>query len=170
LSKANIKSTKTEMELILGYIEKSGGLTATVADDGTVQVTQDVDSKVFTFSSHSIVEILERKDSENKDFLQLNFKNSTKVLLTENLVGFKPSQTLGLDMNKLPKVVTTPDLMSVYDALEEALGSDTTEHEVEILKKVYLSIIDGGERVGFCLEPEKKWLHRLLGSRFSASA
>ncbi len=158
------------MEQILSFIEQSDGLKAQISDDGLIQVTQVIDSKIFTFSVHSVVEILERKDSENKDFLQLNFKNSTKVLLTENLVGFKPSQTLGLDMNKLPKVVTTPDLLSVYDALEEAMGADTTEHEVEMLKKVYLAIIDGGERVGFRLEHEKKWLHRLLGSRFAASA
>lgn len=158
------------MEQILSFIEQSDGLKAQMSDDGLIQVTQEIDSKIFTFSVHSVVEILERKDSENKDFLQLNFKNSTKVLLTENLVGFKPSQTLGLDMNKLPKVVTTPDLLSVYDALEEAMGSDTTEHEVEMLKKVYLAIIDGGERVGFRLDHEKKWLHRLLGSRFAASA
>jgi hypothetical protein len=170
LSKPSIKSVKTEMEQILSFIEQSDGLKAQISDDGLIQVTQVIDSKIFTFSVHSVVEILERKDSENKDFLQLNFKNSTKVLLTENLVGFKPSQTLGLDMNKLPKVVTTPDLLSVYDALEEAMGADTTEHEVEMLKKVYLAIIDGGERVGFRLEHEKKWLHRLLGSRFAASA
>ena len=66
----------------------------------------------------------------------MNFQNSYKVLLTDNLIGFKPQETLGLDMTRIPKVVTTPDLFSVYEAIEESLGSDTQDHEVEILKKV----------------------------------
>lgn len=172
MSKANIKlkSSKNELDLILNYIEKSQGLKCKVNEEGSLQVLQSVDSKVFTFSVHNVSEVLQRKDAEGKEFLQVNFNNNTKVLLTENLIGFKPSITLGLDMNKLPKVVTTPDLVSVYEALEEALGSDTIEHETEILKKVFLSIVEGGEKVGFNLETEKKWLHRLLGSRFAATA
>ena len=38
-------------------------------------------------------------------------------------------------MAKIPKVVTTPDLLSVFEAIEESVSSDTPEHEIESLKK-----------------------------------
>jgi hypothetical protein len=86
-------------------------------------------------------------------------------------VGFKPTETFGLDMAKIPKVVTTPDLMSVFEAIEESMSSDIqNEHELEILKKVYQSILQGGELAGFDLKFERNWLSRLLASRIKASA
>jgi hypothetical protein len=68
-------------------------------------------------------------------------------------------------------VVTTPDLVSVFEAIEESLGADNgADQETEILKKVYLAIVTGGEKVGFDLEVERQWLNRLLASKFRASA
>lgn len=159
-----------EMDSILNFVDGSKGLTARVSETGKVQVLQDVDGKVFTFYAYEISEVLHRTDSEGKGFLQLNFKNNLKVLLTETLVGFKPVETFGLDMSRIPKVVTTPDLLSVFEAIEESLGSENIEHEVEILKKVYMSILMGGERVGFDLGFERRWLNRLLASQVRASA
>jgi len=171
LSNAKSKSTTTELDHILNFVDGSKGLRAKVSESGKVQVRQDLDGKVFTFSSSEVSEVLHRADSEGKPFIQVNFKNNSKVLLTETLVGFKPVETLGLDMTRIPKVVTTPDLQSVFDAIEESMGADNgIDHEVEILKKVYQAIIMGGEKVGFDLAFERKWLNRLLASKFNASA
>ena len=35
-------------------------------------------------------------------------------------MGFKPVEIVGLDMSRIPKVVTTPDLVSVFEAIEDA--------------------------------------------------
>jgi hypothetical protein len=137
---------------------------------GKISITQESDGKIFRFDSLDLVEVLKRADSDRKPFVQINFHGSKKVLLTETLVGFKPKETLGLDMTRIPKVVTTPDLVSVYDAIEESLASEVHDHEVEILKKVYMAILDGGHLVGFDLGIEKDWLARLLASRAKASA
>lgn len=158
------------MDNILNFVDGSKGLDGRVSETGKVQIQQDVDGKVFSFYAYEVSEVLHRTDSEGKGFLQLNFKNNLKVLLTETLVGFKPVETFGLDMSRIPKVVTTPDLLSVFEAIEESLGSENIEHEVEILKKVYLAILMGGERVGFDLSFERKWLNRLLASQVRASA
>ena len=91
-------------------------------------------------------------------------------MLTDNLVGFKPSETWGLDMSRIPKVVTTPDLHSVLDAIEDSLGSDQAESEVEILKKVYYSILTGAEKIGFELPFERRCLERLMATKMRASA
>ena len=135
MSNMRLRSTKEDLDSILNFVDRALGLSARVGDGGDIIVRQDVDSKLFKFSVYNVIEILNRFDGEANPFLQLNFKSSQKVLLTDSLVGFKPHQTLGLDMNKLPKVVTTPDLVSVFEAIEEALGSDQIDHEIEILKK-----------------------------------
>lgn len=165
------KSTHAELDHILNYVDTSKGLRATIHEGGKVQIHQESDGKVFSFHTLDLNEVLHRADAEGKAFIQVNFKNGTKVLFTDTLIGFKPQETLGLDMSRIPKVVTTPDLVSVFEAIEEAMGADEiNDHEAEILKKVYLAIITGGERVGFDLGPERDWLNRLLASKFQASA
>lgn len=171
MSSSKTRSTHAELDHILNFVDASKGLKAKINESGRVQVRQDIDGKLFSFSAQDVNEVLHRADSEGKPFIQVNFKNGTKVLLTETLVGFKPLETLGLDMGRIPKVVTTPDLISVYEAIEESMGADGgPDHEVEILKKVYTAIVTGGEKVGFDLEPERTWLNRLLASKFKASA
>lgn len=165
------KSTHAELDHILNFVDASKGLRAKVSETGRVHITQDLDQKVFSFSVNDVNEVLHRSDSEGKPFIQVNFKNGTKVLLTDTLIGFKPLETLGLDMTRIPKVVTTPDLVSVFEAIEESLGADgAIETEVEILKKVYHAIVSGGEKVGFDLSLERAWLNRLFASKFRASA
>lgn len=136
-----------------------------------MSITQSVDAKVFSFQPNEVVEVLQRADSDGKAFLQVNFKSNLKVLLTENLVGFKPAEIIGLDMSRIPKVVTTPDLKSVFEAVEESLGAEAgLDHEAEILKRVYQAILTGAEKVGFELVSERVWFNRLAASRLQASA
>lgn len=166
-----MKSTHAELDQVLNFVDSSKGLTARVCDANAVEVVQDLDGKVYSFNPHDIQEILHRADSEGKAFLQINFKNNNKVLVTDTLIGFKPFETFGLDMNRIPRVVTTPDLVSVFEAIEESMGADgTQDNEAEILKKVYSAIVTGGERVGFKLESERLWINRLMASKFQASA
>ncbi len=165
------KVTTTDLDSILNYIDSSRGLQAKVGESGKIQVFQELDGKIFNFTSQDIFEILHRTDADGKPFIQLNLNGGHKVLLTDTLIGFKPIETFGLDISRIPKVVTTPDLLSVFEAIEESLGAESgADSEVEILKKVYLSILGGGERVGFDLTFERKWLNRLIASKSKASA
>ncbi|MBX3018579.1 MAG: hypothetical protein KF767_11870 [Bdellovibrionaceae bacterium] len=156
---------------VSAFVGQAQGLSFIEADGGRMQVTQSVDGKCFRFNPQDLSEVVHRFDTDGKVFIQVNFKSGLKVLLTENLVGFKPEQVMGLDMTKLPKVVTTPDLVSVLEAIEETLSSDSlVEHELEILKRVYHAILKGGELAGFDLHFERRWLERLTPSAFRASA
>jgi hypothetical protein len=107
-----------------------------------------------------------REDVEGRKFLQVNYHSGLKVLITDTLVGFKPAEIAGLDMGRIPKVVTTPDLLSVFEAIEEGVGVDP---EIETLKKVFFSILLGAESVGFELSNEKKWITRLIASKHKVS-
>ncbi len=159
------------LEEVLAFVDQSAGLTSKVFETGQVSVEQSIDGKLFKFDSKDLTEVLQRVDADGKQFIQINFQNGNKVLFTDNLVGFKPRETLGLDMSKIPKVVTTPDLVSVFDAIEDSMSSDITpETEVEVLKKVFTAILQGGESAGFDLAFERRWLARLVPSKFRASA
>lgn len=171
MSNSKSKSTLNSADLILNYVDSSKGLRARMSDNGRMSIAQDIDGKIMSFFVFEVTEVLHRTDSEGKAFLQVNFKSGNKVLLTESLIGFKPFETLGLDMGRIPKVVTTPDLKSVFEAIEESLGSDIgQDHEAEVLKRVYHSILLGAEKVGIDLTAERTWYNRLVASKLRAAA
>lgn len=165
----NQRGATIELNNILNFVDRSSGLKAELLG-GKVEIHQNLDGKVFHFSPEDVSEVLNRMDSDGRPFIQINFRDTNKVLLTDSLVGFKPSETAGLDMSRIPKVVTTPDLKSVLEAIEDTLGSDQAEHEVEILKKVFYSILSGAEKIGFDLPFERRCLERLMATKIRASA
>lgn len=138
------------------FLEKSSGLKCGKMDKQELSILQVTDGKTLKLLGHEIEEVISRTDSESQPFLQVNFLSGKKILLTQTLIGFKPAPAVGLDMSKLPKVVTTPDLISVVEAIEDSPASE----EVEVLKRVFDSVLRGAELVGFDLTSEKMWLHR----------
>ncbi len=159
------------LEEITEFIRRSSGLKLTSSKGNRVSILQEIDGKNFSFSTNDLSEVLQRSDSDGKPFIQVNFVNGHKVLFTSTLVGFKPRETYGLDMTKIPRVVTTPDLVSVFAAIEEGLSSDdVSEYEIDVLKRVYAAIIQGGEAAGFDLQFERRWLGRLMPSKTKVSA
>ena len=159
------------LDEVLNFVDGSKGLASSVNKNGSVCIKQSTDNKVFCFESNFLEDVLQRTDADGKHFIQVNFRSGLKVLLTDTLVGFKPNEVVGLDMSKIPRVVTTPDLLSVLEAIEESFGSDNTpEHEIDVLKRVFQSILTGGELAGFDLAFERKWLSRLVPTKLKASA
>lgn len=157
------------MAIISKFAEESPGLVAKPKEDGVIKIFQKADGKSLEILGDEIEEVISRLDSDGQGFLQINFLNGQKILLTQRLVGFKPAPSPGLDMSKLPKVVTTPDLISVVEAIEDNLNSENSHPiELEILRKVFDSVINGGEAIGFDLGKEREWLHRLSNGVASA--
>ena len=60
--------------------------------------------------------------------------------------------------------------MSVFEAIEEAVTSASRPEDADALKKVYQSILLGGEDIGFDLTTERSWLRRLPVISSKASA
>ena len=147
---------------ILSFVKTSRGLQSKAADDGRTRIVQALDGKHFDFAATDLESVLNRTDTEGHDFIQINFANSKKVLMTTTLIGFKPVPLKGLDLTKLPRVVTTPDIESVFEAVQDALhASDTDSREVAVLKKVFEAVVAGGESVGFDLSLERSWIARI---------
>lgn len=170
LSKTKASNQVEKMDIVLNYVDQTKGLHARLHEGGTVELIQDLDKQTFFFIASQVTDVLDRVDSDGKAFLQVNFQSGLKILITDSLIGFKPAEILGLDMNKLPKVVTTPDLVSVMEAIEDSLDSENSGYELEVLKKVFSSILQGAENVGFKLTEQKIWITRISASKVTAAA
>ena len=169
-TRSDAQAAGQHLEKIIEFVTQSRGLKSWVQEE-RIQIVQKTDGKSLAFADSEVDEILHRVDSDGQPFLQVNFFSGKKILLTDNFVGFKPAVCTGLDMNKLPKVVTTPDLLSVVEAIEESLSSEgTPSEEVDVLRRVFDSVLRGGESVGFDLTSEKMWLQRITKAHVKASA
>ena len=153
-------------EILIKYATQAQGLELNLETDA-FEITQTVDRKGIRFYFTQLDDVLVRDDTSDKPFLQLNFTNGDKVIITDELIGFKPYPIQGFDINKLPKVVTTSDLVSVFEAAEEAHTSGRPD-EVVVLRQVFQSILLGGEQVGFNLKNEKNWFAQLISKSASA--
>lgn len=147
-------------EQVETFVGKKSTLKLSWIDKTQMLITQKSDGRIMSIHISEMEEVLVRSDHEGDQFLQINLSFDRKILITKNLIGFKPMTITGLDMNRLPKVVTTVDLVSVLDAIEDLMTSDqqTAMVEIDVLKKVYHAIVSGGEKIGFKLDQEKRWL------------
>ena len=132
----------------------------------TLQVHQSMDKKHISFNRREIDNVLQRKDAAGEPFLQIDFASGKKILLTKSLIGFAPARCAGLDLNKLPKVVTTSDLLSVIEAIENSLrGQESYEEKLDNIRLFFEAIASGAEAVGFNLAPERLWVEKLLSEK-----
>lgn len=149
------------LDTIKAFLETEGkGLKFVHSLKGDHSLIQNTDGKTLKIRDESVETVISREDSEGNPFLQVNFYDGHKVLITKHLIGFKPSLVFGLDEHRLPKVVTTPDLLSIIDVITDDSGNFDRK-EFDILRKVYLSIVEGGEAVGFDLTKEREWLAQM---------
>lgn len=141
--------------------------------ENQIIIQQFEDKKIISLKTSDIEKVLSRVDYDGSQFLQVNFHDQTKILITKNLVGFKPIETIGFDSQKIPKVVTTVDLVSIVTAIEDLYDTEDSQQtltEIEVLKKVFQSILVGAEIVGFDMRAEKVWFSRNLLNQAAASA
>jgi hypothetical protein len=163
MSHSSETKEKTEyLSQISNFVARSSGLRSRMVENNCLYISQSTDGKAIPISVSDLEEVIPRIDSDGHSFLQVNFHSGKKILLTQNLIGFKPAPARGLDLGKLPRVVTTPDILSVVEAIEDTVCTPSTEpNELEILKKVFDSVLRGAEAVGFDTTPERLWMQQL---------
>jgi hypothetical protein len=171
-SEKEIVTQQDLLTIIEDYISKCTGLTLTDRTVAEFAISQRGDHKKIKIKKTDLIDVLVRKDGEGKEFVQINLATGRRLLLTDQLVGFKPFPVGELDVSKLPRVVTTLDLLSVFEAIEESVSSNMpgSQEDSDTLKRVFNAILQGGEDIGFDLSTERLWLKRLpsVTSRTSA--
>lgn len=159
MKKTNDENTSQNMNEILNFLENKAHFQF-VFSNNSIEITQAEDQKKIDINNEQIEKVLTRHDLDGSQFLQVNFISGHKILITQSLIGFKPHEMVGFDATRIPKVVTTVDLLSVSKAMEELFDADETANskaEIEVLKKVYQSILIGAENIGFKMSSEKRW-------------
>lgn len=161
--KKNNTGKINSMENIIQFINKTKGLKCSYDDSDDMTIYQCIDGKNFNFKRTDVEEVLNRKDSKREAFIQINFYGDKKIILTDKFIGFKPFPVPELDMTKLPKVVTTPDLLNFIEVIEDSMYElDITAIEVKDIKKYFESVLIGAEKVGFDVLSERVWVERLF--------
>lgn len=152
------------IDIIGDFIFESQGLTFSEDKNAEViKIFQKDDKKNISFKTSDIKEVLKREDSKKESFLQINFTDGRKILLTKNFIGFAPASCGGLDIDKLPKVVTTVDLLNVIEAIESYLyGKDSYEENLSEVRLFFEAIACGAESAGFNVVSERLWVERLI--------
>ena len=162
------ETTAPLVKSIVSFVSQSRGLRFLESGTDELIISQSIDGKYLTVNTNTITEVLPRKDSKKDLFLQVNFSDGKKVILTDNLIGFKPASYSDLDMNRLPKVVTTPDLISFIEVLEDSLyDTEVSMDEIKDVKQYFESVLIGAEAIGFNLICERVWIARLLNHQIS---
>lgn len=172
MKKISTETTSQHINDVVNYLESQTQFLFKF-DEQVLELTQKEDLKKITIDFANIEKVLLRQDVDGTNFLQINFSQGTKILITKSLVGFKPTQLIGFDLTRIPRVVTTIDLVSVAKAIEDLFDSEETSDskaEIEILKKVYQSILYGAEAIGFKMQAEKNWLNSILLNLSAVSA
>lgn len=172
MKKPNEMNISNSTNEIINFLETTSLLNFSL-NQTDIEIVQIEDGKCLHFPLQSVDKVLSRTDVDGSAFIQVNFADKTKVLITKSLIGFKPIELVGFDSGKIPKVVTTVDLNSVHKAIEDMLDSEDTYQtatELEVLKKVYQSIMLGAEQVGFEMKAEKVWFTSFLLNTNAATA
>jgi len=169
-------ATLKQLELlnsIHDFARRSKELEVQIIDTSLLKIRQRIDGHTIFLDAGRLQDILMRSDSDSRSFVQVNFHDGLKILITDRLIGFKPvprrsmtndadSAAVGALTAKLPRVVTTPDLMSVLEAMEDA--ADSEDRDLSVLRELFDSIVCGAEKVGFDVTKEKAWLLPYLGA------
>lgn len=175
--KLYIMATPSQMnsiEDITTFLLKVNGFETSFLDEWRVSILQKADRQRILLDGRELETTIRRTDEMGREFIQVNFLGGAKILLTDDLIGFKPlpsPQYTQMNLSRLPKVVTTPDLISVIEAMDDAIAKSTSgfiEEEIKVLKCLYESIVAGAERVGFDLRFEKTWIAPFLGKQFTS--
>ena len=172
LKNSNEAGAVVHMNEIVNFLDQARTFNYKISED-MIFIQQSEDKKTIQFNLKKVEKVLLRQDYDGTAFIQVNFSSNTKILITKNLVGFKPTDIVGFDSAKIPKVVTTVDLLSITKAIEELYDSEEslqTATEIEVLKKVFQSIMIGAESVGFDMRTEKDWFSRHLLNHSAATA
>ena len=161
-------STSPLVQSIVDFVSQCRGLILLESGTGELAICQRVDGKSLILKTKNIKDVLSRVDTKKENFLQVNFLDGKKVILTDSLIGFKPANYSDLDMNRLPKVVTTPDLISFIEVLEDSLyDTEVSMDEIEDVRQYFDSVLMGAEAIGFNLICERIWITRLLNQQIS---
>ncbi|MBE8162641.1 MAG: hypothetical protein HAW63_01470 [Bdellovibrionaceae bacterium] len=146
---------------LLSFINKASGLQIKKSTNDYIIIEQLEDKSFLKIFFHHIDYISFSKDARKESYIQLNFINNTKCILTSDLIGFSPVKSLLLNKNSLPEVVSSIDLLNILEAFEASLRNSGNSEDFLFLNQVYNAVLNGGKKVGMEWNFHTPHLHSL---------
>lgn len=140
--------TAENKSTLLSFINKAAGLRLKQQSHNYITIEQLEDKSFLKIFFHHISYISFSKETSNKNYIQLNFTNNTKCILTNNLIGFAPIKSLLLEKSSLPEVVSSMDLLNIIEAFEANLRNSGEPEDFLFLSQVYHAVLNGGKKIG----------------------
>jgi hypothetical protein len=160
---------------LIDFCRKASGYRILHQSEDTLIIEQMIDRRALRICANWIDDILDRADPDGQMFLQVNFADDRKILITDRLIGFKPqprSHREGAEhaVRRLPRVVTTPDLASVLGAMNESFDRSDERTELATLRVLYDAILRGASLIGFEVADDRRKLLPYLHAEASESS
>lgn len=146
---------------LLSFIKKTRGLRVKNQNLTSITIEQKEDKSFLKIFFHQISHISLASETKKEDYIQINFINKTKCILTESLIGFAPIKSLLLDKNSLPEVVSSIDLLNILEAFEANLRNSGEIEDFLFLNQVYHAVLNGGKHIGLEWDFNIPGLHSL---------
>lgn len=134
--------------ILLNFIKKATGLRLKQQSNNYIIIEQLEDKSFLKIFFHHISYISCSKEKQGDHYIQLDFTNNTKCILTNNLIGFAPIKSLLLKKNCLPEVVSSMDLLNIIEAFESNLRNSGEPEDFLFLSQVYYAVLNGGKNIG----------------------
>lgn len=153
--------TMEHKNTLLQFIKKTEGLRIKQQAQYYIVIEQIEDKSFLKIFFHHISHISFSSEKQNGHYIQVNFTNHTKCILTNHLIGFAPVKSLLLDKNALPEVVSSMDLLNIIEAFESNLRNSGEAENFLFLNQVYHAVLNGGKQVGIEWNFSTPGLHSL---------
>ena len=160
---------------LVDFCRKASGYRVLHLSEGALVLEQMIDRRSLRICANWIEDILDRADQDGQLFLQVNFADDRKVLITDRLIGFKPQPRANREgaehaVRRLPRVVTTPDMGSVLVAMNESFDKSDDRTELATLRVLYDAILRGAALIGFEVTEDRRRLLPYLHAEANESS
>ena len=164
MEKTNLASPK---QLIIQAIRRSKGLKLEEYSKESFVIRQLSDGKSYELFMHDVLDSMIVRSTDGVITTQVNLREGRKILLTDQWIGFAPHLYQAVLSDFMSRVVTTQDLVNLISAIKLKLKGSTIrdEHETHLLSSLFLSILKGGQKVGFDLSKEKESFKKIIEDR-----
>ncbi|MBE8221821.1 MAG: hypothetical protein HAW60_03740 [Bdellovibrionales bacterium] len=142
------KNPAENKNILLNFVSKADGLNIKQQTSDYVIIEQNEDRSFLKVFFNNISCITFSKKEQGECYIQLNFINNTKCILTNGLIGFAPIKSILLDKNSLPEIVSSIDLLNIIEAFEDSLRNSGESEDFLFLSQVYHSVLNGGKNIG----------------------
>ncbi len=150
-------------QLIIQALNQAKNLKVEEYSLQSLLICQLEDDKRYELFFNDILEVFPANLEATENFsFQVNLRESRKILITSQWIGFPPHMYSNHLEGLISQVVTTKDLKNLIVDLQKAFHKAHNEHEIYLLEGLFFAVLEGGEQVGFDFTRERQYFKKII--------